>query len=479
VVGARQRFRFVLDAGTVILSGLSLIWATSVHQTGDLATALITGGMLMAVVFAGFKVQNSGNAPLTGLALVLCMLATGLQALAMLLTWLSGSVPAALTALSVLPNFLIPLGLRFQQLNSSRHRPVGPARRDRFRVALWLPWAAVAVAGAALVLTLVGRGDLNTWGTVIVVLVLAAVVVARQVDALIDSTKLAENLQGKERWVNELLRHSTDVTAVMNKAGVITWVSPGIRAILGRSQETIVGMDSAKIIHPDDIAEFGRLVSQVFGQPGETASLTARVQHGDQSWRWMEVTMTNLLDDPVVQGLVCNGRDVTDARGLQERLRHEATHDPLTSLPNRALFAERLGAVAGATAALLLIDLDGFKAVNDTHGHHAGDALLVAIAERLRRCVRPGDTPARLGGDEFAVVLPAAGRSDAEHVAARLTALLTDPVALDGVLVPLRASIGIATSDAVDPDQLLREADSAMYATKRAQKHDGRRALAG
>jgi diguanylate cyclase (GGDEF)-like protein len=159
---------------------------------------------------------------------------------------------------------------------------------------------------------------------------------------------------------------------------------------------------------------------------------------------------------------LCNARDVTEALDLQDRLRYEATHDALTGLPNRALFTERLDQVAGASGALLLIDLDGFKAVNDTHGHQAGDLLLVAVAERLRAAVRPDDTPARLGGDEFAVVLPGADHSEALRVANRLTALLADPVALNGLLLPIRASIGIASGTAVEPEAFIRTADSAM-----------------
>jgi len=157
-----------------------------------------------------------------------------------------------------------------------------------------------------------------------------------------------------------------------------------------------------------------------------------------------------------------------EARHLQEQLRHQATHDALTGLANRALFDERLDAVTGP-AAVLLVDLDGFKSVNDTHGHHAGDAILVAVAGRLRRCVPASATAARLGGDEFAVLLPGADEPTARVLADRFAALLDDPVAVDGVVLRAEASIGVAAgavSAGTSPATLLREADAAMYARK-------------
>jgi len=157
-----------------------------------------------------------------------------------------------------------------------------------------------------------------------------------------------------------------------------------------------------------------------------------------------------------------------EARGLQEQLRHQATHDALTGLANRALFDERLDAVTGP-AAVLLVDLDGFKSINDTHGHHAGDAILTAVARRLRRCVPAPATAARIGGDEFAVLLPGADEPTARLLAGRFTALLDEPVAVDGVVLRAEASIGVAAGAVpagTAPATLLREADAAMYARK-------------
>jgi len=165
-----------------------------------------------------------------------------------------------------------------------------------------------------------------------------------------------------------------------------------------------------------------------------------------------------------------------EARELQEQLRHQAEHDVLTQLANRRLFTERLTAAAerpgpdAGRVALLAIDLDGFKPINDTHGHHVGDAVLVAVGERIRRSVRASDTAARLGGDEFAVLMPGATRRAAERLAARIEAVLAEPIAIGPLLLNIGASVGVAVGSADDPEALMRGADAAMYAVKHGRR---------
>lgn len=164
---------------------------------------------------------------------------------------------------------------------------------------------------------------------------------------------------------------------------------------------------------------------------------------------------------------------------LKEQMQHEATHDPLTDLANRALFGARLAAALedeGDQVSVMLLDLDDFKRVNDELGHAAGDALLRAVADRLRAAVRAGDTPARLGGDEFAVVLPGSPAATAAEVGARLVAAFAEPVDLDGARLPVHASIGTATRDggAVAAEELVRRADMALYSVKQSGKAGAR-----
>jgi diguanylate cyclase (GGDEF)-like protein len=184
---------------------------------------------------------------------------------------------------------------------------------------------------------------------------------------------------------------------------------------------------------------------------------------------------TNLLDDPDVRAVVVTTRDVTAQKQLEAQLQHNAFHDTLTGLANRALFADRLDHALARTdrlaapVAVLFVDLDDFKAVNDGSGHTAGDELLVAVARRLRETLRPSDTIARLGGDEFAVLIEDAAEPGRPAVAAeRLLAALAEP--FDGTRIT--ASVGIATGAAGQHDaaELLRHADVAMYAAKAAGK---------
>jgi diguanylate cyclase (GGDEF)-like protein len=178
-------------------------------------------------------------------------------------------------------------------------------------------------------------------------------------------------------------------------------------------------------------------------------------------------------------GLVVTYRDVTERRTIQERLIHDANHDPLTGLSNRAAFLRGLdescaAAAGGRTPAVLFVDLDGFKKVNDTLGHQTGDALIVAVAAMLRRSVLGSDIVGRLGGDEFGVVLTGVGsRDDAVVVAKRILAEMDNPVVVGGKELFARASVGVAVAEPgnPDPDTLLSHADIAMYGAKRRETH--------
>ncbi|MER7007500.1 GGDEF domain-containing protein [Dactylosporangium sp. NPDC000555] len=164
-------------------------------------------------------------------------------------------------------------------------------------------------------------------------------------------------------------------------------------------------------------------------------------------------------------------RSVLELRQLHGELRHQATHDALTGLANRALLAEHMATLPpAARLSILVLDLDGFKQVNDRHGHHAGDELLVAAARRLAACVRADDLAVRLGGDEFAVVLPHTDADRAGRLADEVTAALSRPYAVAGTVARVGASVGMATGTPAGLDALLRDADAAMYSIKIARK---------
>lgn len=283
-----------------------------------------------------------------------------------------------------------------------------------------------------------------------------------------------ETVRTNERRFRALVQNSTDVVLITDASAVPIYASPSATRITGRAPEELVGADPYALVHPDDHQAMDEVLAAVRRHPGAQGALELRSRHPDGGWRWVEAVVRNLLDEPAVGGLVINYRDTTERRALSDKLRHEAFHDSLTGLANRALFSDRLAqavlrpADGGAVPVVMLIDIDDFKSVNDSLGHAAGDALLVDLAGSLAACVRPGDTVARLGGDEFAVLIEGVDDpTQVERWAERVLRAVQRDVDLAGRRVPVTASIGvIAGQVGGSPDGLLRDADVAMYVAK-------------
>jgi diguanylate cyclase (GGDEF)-like protein len=199
--------------------------------------------------------------------------------------------------------------------------------------------------------------------------------------------------------------------------------------------------------------------------------LECRVRPAGGEYRWFEFTASNQMHNPALNGVVINARDISENRAFQDRLAHEAQHDALTGLPNRRRMQDALGTSLRADAVgVLFVDLDGFKPVNDAHGHEAGDELLRQVAARLTACVRENDVLARVGGDEFVVLMPGVpGPADADAMCLRIRQAIEMPFRIDGHEVLIGASVGIhLAAPADDPDEALRAADHAMYAVKKS-----------
>ncbi|MDQ0958984.1 diguanylate cyclase (GGDEF)-like protein/PAS domain S-box-containing protein [Streptomyces sp. B4I13] len=327
----------------------------------------------------------------------------------------------------------------------------------------------------------VDRVVLLTGGTVVLALVV------RQGIMLLDNIALTQELAQKENHFRSLVQGSSDVIMIAAPSGVLRYVSPAAAGVYGRSAEELVGTELAHLIHPEDLGCVVHEVRRFLAaspQDEPTTRIECRFRSGSGGWLNVESTVNRHHG-----GLIFNSRDVTERVRLQAQLQHNAEHDPLTDLPNRALFTRRVQqALSGRRSsdrgpalrgtAVLFIDLDGFKAVNDTIGHAAGDALLVQAARRLQDAVRKGDTASRLGGDEFAALIVGDGTRDRaareRHIlelADRLRLTLSQPYLIDGNEVRVAASIGVAFAEpGLGAGELLRNADLAMYRAKAGGK---------
>lgn len=287
----------------------------------------------------------------------------------------------------------------------------------------------------------------------------------------------AELRQREERF-SLLLQHASDLIAILDRHGTILYMGASIERTMGYRPDTLVGTGVLQRVHPDDAGRVEAALTACLQTSGSLAPVPVRYQHADASWRQLEVVVTNQLDYPAIRGVVLNARDVTERVEAQEQLAWQARHDYLTGLANRAAFASRAETALRDRApdealAVLFIDLDNFKQVNDQLGHSAGDQLLKAVAGRLRATLRPAAVVARQGGDEFTILLTGNELgSEATQVAERLLATFAAPFALDGFEIVSGASVGIAVSNepAIDVSDLLQQADTALYEAKRQGK---------
>ncbi len=276
-----------------------------------------------------------------------------------------------------------------------------------------------------------------------------------------------------------LVHNASDLITVVDESGLIRYQSPSAEWLLGLAPHQLVGTNYFALVDPADEAHLRSIVLDLATSTGSTATAEYRVRHLDGSSRYVESIVSDLTADGTVKGLVLNTRDVTDRKSLQDELAHQAFHDSLTGLSNRAVFRDRIehalprGTRHDSRLAVLLLDLDGFKTVNDSLGHDAGDELLIAVGRRLKACGRSSDTVARIGGDEFGVLLEdEVDEARARSVADRLLSEFTTPFEVRGRELFVRSSIGIALSvpGASKTDELIRNADAAMYAAKAAGK---------
>ncbi len=306
-------------------------------------------------------------------------------------------------------------------------------------------------------------------------------VFARERTGRIDNAMALHRIaqDGQDR-LESIVQNASDLIAIIDADGAIKSLSGSVEPVFGEDRPALHGGAFLDYVHLDDAARLTAMLAGIADKPaGHSQEVEWRLRYADGSFRHVAAMVTNLLDDPRVGGLVITARDVNARKAFEEQLRHRAFHDPLTALANRALFYDRIEHALAREqrdeghAAVLYLDLDDFKDVNDRFGHAVGDDLLVDVAARLKSCARSADTVARLGGDEFGVLLESVhGPNEPIQTGERILAALGEPFSLIGAPVTVAVSVGIALSDAEDRgvDELLRRADLAMYAAKRNGK---------
>ncbi|XVU23770.1 putative bifunctional diguanylate cyclase/phosphodiesterase [Actinoplanes sp. CA-054009] len=376
-------------------------------------------------------------------------------------------------------------------------KPVPPATDDEEAdngqpVGILLPYVAVLAALLTSVVWYAKTGHSNLF-VAYTRSALILLIVGRQLLTLRENRNLTRTLEARvadrtaelfasEQRFHALVQHSSDVVTVVSPEADVLYQSESVQRVFGYPARVFTGRRLTKMLDPESGLRLAQALRQVAGRPYATTVLELVVRHRDGRVRQAEMTITNLLSDPSVAGLVLNTRDISERKELQDQLVHEAYHDALTQLANRALFRERVSEALhhraeGGEVTVLFLDLDGFKEVNDSLGHLAGDQLLVQVADRLRASVRSADVVARFGGDEFAVLIttaPGGDADEAEQVARRIIDALDTPFGSESRDIHVQASIGLASADLLGDsekdgaEQLMRNADLAMYKAKSA-----------
>ncbi len=484
------RFRTLIDGWMIAASALLTSWvfvlsAVVGHETSRVAhtvSVLYPVGdviVVTVVLYVLLRIHQTGSRPPVPVGVIgsgLLVIALADSAFAYLATT-GGYQPGSGVDVGWFGGFAIVLyaALRAGAVDrASAERTYRPS-------GVLLPSLALVAALASSSYELFRDGKTTSFVSWVRVILVLAIIV-RLFLTLRENGSLTERLEARlkelrasEQRFEALVQHSSEVVTVVDGEGTVTYQSESMLQVFGYAAGDVVGIPITGIFEERSGTRFLATLRELAPHPGAFRRLELDVRHSEGRWCHAELTMTNLLEDPNVAGFVLNTRDVSERKVLQDQLVHEASHDSLTALANRALFRDRVEADLRrnegneARLTILFLDLDGFKEVNDSLGHASGDVLLVQVAERLRSCVRPTDTVARLGGDEFAIlVADKSSEQDGRVVAERIMESLRQPFRVDGREIYIGASIGIAATDqdVADADHLLRNADLAMYRAK-------------
>ncbi|WP_073259692.1 sensor domain-containing diguanylate cyclase [Cryptosporangium aurantiacum] len=347
---------------------------------------------------------------------------------------------------------------------------------------MWRPGLALAVAGAGAGQVAIALGAAPSYlpvaqahAVALAAMVISTLIIRTIGLAAAERDEANEATLASERRFRALVQDSGDALAVSDADGVITYVSPAVRRVIGIEPDTLIGSSIVPLIHVDDLPAVRDLFAAAASRPGHISRAEIRARHVDGTHVWVEACMRDLTADPDVRGYIATVRDITVRKAHEQQLAYAASHDSLTGLVNRAEFGRGLDvACETGRAAVLFVDLDGFKQVNDRYGHDVGDALLLGAAELMRTAAPAGSVVGRFGGDEFGLVLPGDTADGAIALAERILDRMNTPVRTSAGPLLLRASIGVAMLPdcrSAGASGLLRAADLAMYDAKRSGTH--------
>ncbi len=487
-----ERWKFGLDAAMVVAGGGTAIWYFSVRPlvaSGEsnlvvmaLAVAYPLANLLVLLGITTVLLRKPTDGNRFAFGLLVCGVLTSVIAdltFNLVLVEMGGRSASWIDTVYMLCYVMLiwsgELYLRSPVPGANR-----PMARPRIQPLSPLPYLAVASTYGLLVWTALHPWDDPVSGLAFGALLVTALLVTRQLIAVRENVRLLTETAARqnEARFRSLVQHSSDVIIVIRPNGQMRFVSPSATRVLGYDPSELVGRPIGSVLHPEDTDRSAAFLAEAVRGPGVTGPVELRFRQPDGSWLHTEILATNLLRDSTVRGVVLNTRDVSERKRLEEQLTHQAFHDPLTGLANRALFRDRVShALAlshrqGHPITVLFLDLDDFKRINDSLGHAEGDRLLIAAGERFLCCARAVDSVARLGGDEFAILMEHVAGSDGRtELLDRLTTAMGHPFTLSGNQVQVTVSIGVATAGPGETaDDLLRNAVVAMYVATRRGK---------
>ncbi len=492
--GGKTWLTFGLDAASVMLGTGMVIWyfllqpivAAHYRNSWELVVALSYPIGDLALIFAITVVllrnpEDKVSSPLNILILSLIINTLADLAFGYLMLQNAYTGGGLVDAMFILSFYLMTVSGQYQYWQTKYQKQSSILPKSPSKILVLLPYSGIFLGYGLLLGVTFTEWDAQHTAPLHILIYcamgLTGLIVARQIIALRDNARLLAK-QAKRRnelRFSSLVQNSSDVIIITDIDMTMTFISSAVERVLGYRAAALVGTNLRDLLHEDDLQEATTFFAEALACPGITMPGEWRVKHHDGYWVYVESIGNNLISDANVQGIVINTRNVTERKILEEQLIHQAFHDPLTGLANRALFRDRVEHALMRVQrdrqpiTVMFLDLDNFKTINDSMGHTEGDYLLTTIANRLRNCLRAGDTSARLGGDEFAILLEdCADPGEAIAIAEKIIGVVESPVPLQGKEVFVGISIGISVSSTheSDVDVLLRNADTAMYRAK-------------